>query len=67
MGKPLTLDPTAQESPAEIAAIQAELEQCMIEWEQLKQQLLDDKREIARLRAQTRAKLERMEEQIKRF
>ncbi len=67
MDKPFTLDPTAEETPEEIAAIKAELSTIFAQMERLNQLMAKDQQEIERLkarshetRAQTRKLLEKM-------
>lgn len=64
MNQTTIFDPTREETTTEITAIRAEIERCRIEWEQIKERLLEDKAEAQKLRSQTRANLNRLQEQI---
>lgn len=61
MDKPFTLDPAGEETPEEIAAIKAEINQCMAEWEQIKRELQNDRRDIERLKTDTRIMLDNLQ------
>jgi hypothetical protein len=64
MNQTTIFDPAREETPTEIAAIKTEIERCRIEWEQIKKRLLEDKEETQKLRSETRANLNRLQEQI---
>lgn len=62
MNKTVVFDSAAPESPEEIAAIQAEIQKCMMEWEEIQQRMDARRRNIERLKHETRAMLVELQE-----